>query len=138
MGLSLASCGSVDMNEVKTTLEELDKKGELTADINEDLESKTTLKRFIVSTNAKDYDDREHLYIIQYASTKLAKIQEKMQKMQDKYQDEYQDLLEDQREEYLALGASVSELDEDYEIVIKRKGDVLIYGSKTLYEKVFG
>ncbi len=138
MGLSLASCGSVDMNEVKTTLEELDKKGELNADIDEDLDDKTTLKRFAVSTKAEDYDDREYLYIVQYASTKYAKIQEKIQKMQNEYQEEYKDLLADQREERLALGASVSELDEDYEVVIKRKGDVLIYGSKALYEKVFG
>lgn len=138
MGLSLASCGSVDMNELKTTLEELDKKGEIKASINDDLDSKTTLKRYTVSTKADDADDREYLYIVQYASTKLAKIEEKMKNMQLDFEEEAKDLQADLNEEYLALGAEIDEVDEDYEVVVKRKGDVLIYGSKALYEKIFG
>ena len=138
LALSMVSCGSVDMNELKTTLEGLEKKGEINVEFNENSDSKTLIKSYVVTNKAENSKDKEYLYIREYASTKLAKIQCEMAELEEDMEKEYLELKKELNEEYLALGASVSELDEPYEIVIIRKGEVLIYGSKTLYEKVFG
>ncbi len=140
MVFSMASCGSVNMDELKTKIDELETKGELEAECSvgeAETGSKAVVKRYIINTKAEKYSDREYLVITEYENAKLAKLVVKGAKLSDNYSDDNYDLQKKYNELVVELGDAVDELEEPYETVVKRKGNVVISGSKALYDKLF-
>ena len=139
MALSMASCG-VDMAELKTTLDGLQEKKEITyTNVDGDKTSgKDIVARYSIrSVPATEEEEPEYLYVKEYANAKLAKLAYKMEKLSNENYEDYMELQKKYNEELLEIGAEVEEIEEEYEEVLVRKGNVVISGSKALYEKIF-
>ncbi len=140
MVFSMASCGSVNMDELKTQIEELAKNDEnitaSTAVGESETYSKTILKSYRVRMKVAE-DEYEYLTITEYANTKLAKLAVKFDKLENNSEEESYELQKKYNELAVELGEKTEELEEPYETVLKRKGTVVISGSKAVYEKIF-
>lgn len=138
---AVASCGKVDMTELKTTLEELKTNGDIeyVSVTGDDVGSKAITSRYVVSkagiSNAVLGDK---LYIIEFANTKIAKLAYEQTKLEQSTEEKEAEIQQKLNEELVKLGEDTDAVDEVTEIVIKRKGTVVIYGNKDLYEKIFG
>ncbi len=123
---SMASCG-VDMTDVKSTIKTLEKQEKVEAYMYEGAKetgSEGIVKQYYVRTIEDDSDDVESITIVEYAKTKLAKLSYEGLKLDEKFSKKCEKLGDDPRY--------------DYDTVLKRKGKIVISGSKALYEEIFG
>lgn len=142
MAFTMASCGKVDMTELKTTLDDLKTKGDIeivNSATGDETGSKAILTRYVVSKpGLKNAASGDYLYIIEFANTKLAKLSLEQIKLQLDTEKKEADLQKKINEELVDLGEKTDDVDEVDEVVVKRKGTVVIYGNEDLYDKVFG
>lgn len=139
--LTATSCGSWDMSEIKATIKQLEEKDEIGSakfvEGEDETGTKEIKKRYVVSSNEDDASNRDYLYIIEYYNVKLAKHAIKEHKLQQEYQKKYEKL--DKKHDKLLekIDVEVEEDEDDDDTVLKRKGAIVVYGDKDLYEKVF-
>ncbi len=136
MVFSMASCfglGKVDMAELKTALEARAKTdNNVTAYCDDKTDDKSQIKRYSVSVESGD--ETYGLYIVEFANKKLAKLYVEYLNHQLDSAEKENKLQKKMNEALVEVGAETDEIDELDEVVIKRKGTVVIYGDKAAYD----
>ncbi len=142
MAVTMASCGKVDMTELKTTIDKLNDEGELTLlgyATGDDTGSKAVVTRYAVSKpGLKQVAKGDYLYIVEYANAKIAKLAYEQLKLEQSTEEKEAEIQQKLNEELVKLGDETDAIDDVTDIVIKRKGTVVIYGNEDLYDKIFG
>ncbi len=137
---SMASCGSANMDDIKKDLEILKGQSKITYSESTDDADEGIIRQFTVYSkeDLSDVDETERLVIFQCKTTDLAKAYYDMYRFTLESEEEYKEIQEDMNEALANAGLATDTIDSTYDKVIKRKGDVVIYGSEELYEEIFG